>query len=86
MATETIETYDGRGNLLETRTVEVPIERANRDSQHQKLEAARQTFRSNYANWAALTNGQKDAANRNAQRALANLIAYLLDHTDDPGD
>ena len=86
MATETVETYDGQGNLVDTRVEEISPERFNRDSQRQKLEAARQTFRTNYANWATLTNGQKDAANRNAQRALGNLLGYLLEHTDDPGD
>ena len=86
MATETVQTYDGQGNLVATRVEEIPPERFNRDSQRQKLEAARQTFRDNYANWATMTNAQKDAANRNAQRALGNLLGYVLDQTGDPGD
>ena len=86
MATETVETYDGQGNLLESRVVQIPVERTNRDSQRQKLVAARQAFRDNYANWATLNNAQKDVANRNAQRALGNLLGYILEHTDDPGD
>ena len=86
MATTTIETYDGRGNLVETRTVTIPDAEVNRDSQRQKLEAARQAFRANYAGWATMNAGAKDAANRNAQRALANLLGYVLEHTADPGD
>ena len=86
MAATTNETYDGQGNLLETRTVPIPDAEFNRDSQRQKLETARQTFRDNYANWATLNNAQKDVANRNAQRALGNLLGYILDDTADAGD
>ena len=86
MATTTIETYDGKGNLVQTRTVEVPVEQTNRDSKRQKLMAARQVFRDNYTNWATLNNTQKDSANRNAQRAIANLIGHVLDDTADAGD
>ena len=33
-----------------------------------------------------MTNAQKDNANRNAQRAVANLIGWVLEQTDDAGD
>src|SRR3954451_2351228 len=59
---------------------------ANRQTQAAKIAAARDTFRTNYANWGAATAQQKDAANRQAQRALANLFAYVLGDTSDPGD
>jgi hypothetical protein len=47
------------------------------------MRTARQTFRDNYQNWPTMTNAQKDAANRQAQRALAALINDLL--KDDTG-
>lgn len=43
----------------------------------QKLAQAQSYFAENYANWATMTAAQKDAANRNAQRALANLIRHV---------
>lgn len=59
---------------------------ANRQALEAKLTAGRDFFRGNYANWATLTAGQKDAAARQAQRAMANLFAYVLDQTQDAGD
>ena len=59
--------------------------RANRDALATKLATARDVFRTNYTNWATLTNAQKDTANRNAQRALANLVQIALDQLDDQG-
>lgn len=60
-------------------------QRANRDALFAKLVTARDTFRTNYTNWLSMSNAQKDAANRNAQRALANLIQMALDQFDDQG-
>lgn len=42
-----------------------------------KLEQAQSYFTDTYANWPTMTAGQKDTANRNAQRALANLIRHV---------
>ena len=42
-----------------------------------KLEQAQDYFADNYANWGSMTAPQKDAAARNAQRALANLIKHV---------
>jgi hypothetical protein len=58
----------------------------NRHELRTKLGQARALFRTNYANWASMTVAQKDAANRQAQRALANLIAVALDEVSDAGD
>jgi len=46
---------------------------------YDKMEQAQQYFQDNYTNWASLTAQQKDAANRQAQRGLANLIRYVRD-------
>lgn len=44
--------------------------KGNRD----QLKAAWNTFHNNFDNWPTMTAGQKDTANRQAQRALAHLI------------
>lgn len=41
---------------------------------YDKMTQALTYFSDNYANWGTMTAQQKDAANRQAQRALANLI------------
>lgn len=66
-------------------TTAVKTQRANRDALVAKLVTVRDTFRTNYTNWPSMSNAQKDAANRNAQRALANLIQMALDQFDDQG-
>lgn len=50
----------------------------NRKASRDLLRQARQAFRDNYTNWASMTAAQKDAANRNAQRAIAGLIGDVL--------
>lgn len=50
-----------------------------------KMTTAQQYFSDNYANWSTMTNVQKDAANRNAQRALANLIRSVRDDLTSEG-
>jgi hypothetical protein len=52
-------------------------EARNHKALHDKLEQAQAYFADNYANWATMTAGQKDAANRQAQRGLANLIRHV---------
>lgn len=52
---------------------------------HDKMEQAQQYFQDNYANWASMTAQQKDGANRQAQRALANLIRYVRDDLTSEG-
>jgi hypothetical protein len=42
-----------------------------------KMEQAQTYFAENYANWPTMTAQQKDAANRQAQRGLANLIRHV---------
>lgn len=51
-----------------------------------KMQQAQQFFSDNYANWATMTAGQKDAANRQAQRALANLIRHVRNDLTSEGD
>lgn len=50
-----------------------------------RMAQARQVFRDNYANWATMTAAQKDVAMRQSQRAIANLIGYVLGD-EDAGD
>jgi hypothetical protein len=58
---------------------------ANRQALHDKLAQAVSYFGGNYTNWPTMTAAQKDAANRQAQRALANLAQFLLGQFGDPG-
>ena len=44
---------------------------------YDKMTQAQGYFADNYANWPNMNAGQKDAANRQAQRALTNLIRYV---------
>lgn len=57
----------------------------NRDAIQAKLGVIRDVLRTNYTNWPSMTAAQKDAANRNAQRAIANLAALAADQLDDAG-
>jgi len=50
-----------------------------------KMEQAQTYFADNYANWATMTAQQKDGANRQAQRALTNLIRYVRDDLTSEG-
>lgn len=50
-----------------------------------KMTQAQTYFSDNYANWGTMTAVQKDAANRQAQRALANLIRYVRDDLSSEG-
>lgn len=58
----------------------------NRNAIEDKLRQAVSYFTGNYQNWATMTNAQKDAANRQAQRMLANLCRYTLDDFSSGGD
>lgn len=58
----------------------------NRATMQKKILAAIDAMSSNYANWGTLTAQQKDAANRNAQRFLANLGRHVLDDMSTGGD
>ena len=51
-----------------------------------KMTAAKQFFSDNYRDWSTMTAGQKDAANRQAQRALANLIRHVQNDMTSEGD
>jgi len=50
-----------------------------------KMEQAQTFFQDNYANWGTMTAQQKDAANRQAQRALANLIRHVRNDLSSEG-
>lgn len=52
----------------------VVAEVRNHKSLYDKMTQVMSTFADNYANWGSMTAAQKDSANRNAQRALANLV------------
>lgn len=51
-----------------------------------KMEQAQQFFSDNYTNWASMSAAQKDAAARQAQRALANLIRHVRKDLTTEGD
>lgn len=65
---------------------EVVTEARNHHAIWTKMSSAKQAFSDNYANWGTMTAGQKDAANRNAQRALANLIRHVQNDMASEGD
>lgn len=72
------DTDDTTGAVTYRRVWKPGSEQANRRALHDKLTLARDFFGTQYANWPTMTPAQKDAANRQAMRALANLAAYLL--------
>lgn len=53
---------------------EIVTEAKNLKTLYDKMTQALTYFSDNYANWGTMTAQQKDGANRQAQRALANLI------------
>jgi hypothetical protein len=53
---------------------ELVTQATNFKTLYDKMTQAMSYFSDNYTNWATMTAGQKDGANRQAQRALANLI------------
>jgi hypothetical protein len=58
------------------------------DNQQQiqiKLQQAITFFGGNYANWESMSAAQKDAAAKQAQRALSNIARYLLGQFDSSG-
>jgi hypothetical protein len=57
----------------------------NHKALRDKLEAAQQYFADAYASWPTMTAGQKDAASRNAMRALTNLIRHVRDDLTSEG-
>ena len=52
-------------------------EATNHAALYEKLRTAQGYFADNYANWPTMTAQQKDAANRQAQRAITNLIRHV---------
>jgi|KBSMisStandDraft_5_1062788.scaffolds.fasta_scaffold86120_4 hypothetical protein len=50
-----------------------------------KMEQAQTYFADNFANWGTMTAAQKDAANRQAQRALSNLCRYVRNDLSSEG-
>ena len=64
----------------------IVTEARNHAAIYGKLEQAQTFFSDNYANWATMTAQQKDAANRQAQRALANLCRHVRNDLSSEGD
>lgn len=56
-------------------------EAQDRKDQVEILRTAKNYFRDNYVEWPTMTAGQKDAANRNAQRALSAIINVTMRNT-----
>jgi hypothetical protein len=62
------------------------VEASNHAKIMGKLEQMQQVFSDNYANWPSMTNAQKDNANRQAQRGLANLTRHVRNDLTSEGD
>jgi len=85
MATTTITTYDGEGNVVEERTLEVPPEQTNAESLQTKIldQITRaEAVASTQAAWAALAAAQKDEALRRTVLMVAKLGRFLLQRFD----
>ena len=78
MATQTITTFDSNGNVVETRTVEIPPEQTNAESIVAKIEAQIARAETADANWATLTAAQKDTALRQTMITVAKLARHVL--------
>lgn len=71
----TADAYDADGNLLPPPDEEeVVAEARNHKTLYDKMTQAMTALADNFNNWPSMTAQQKDSANRQAQRALANLI------------
>lgn len=79
-------TYDTDNPSDITREYKAGTPGANRAAQLDQLTDARATFRSNFTQWATMNAAQKDAANRQAQRAIAVLISYVINDMSDSGN
>lgn len=77
---------DVEGPVNQRRTWKAGSSGDNRKNLEDKLNQAINVFSTNYQNWATMSNAQKDAANRQAQRALANLCRHVLDNYSSSGD
>ena len=79
--------FDRSWNLLPDQDEEeVVTEAKNHKKLYDKMVQAQQYFSDNYANWPTMTAQQKDAANRQAQRGLANLIRHVRGDLTSEGD
>lgn len=56
---------------------EIIAQATNHKKLWDKLTQMQQLFSDNYTNWPSMTAQQKDVANRNAQRGLANLVRHV---------
>jgi hypothetical protein len=64
----------------------IVAEATNHKALYDKLVQAQTYFADNYANWGTMTAQQKDAANRQAQRALTNLIRHVRSDLTSEGE
>jgi hypothetical protein len=58
----------------------------NHKNLSEKLVEAQTYFSNNYKNWPTMSNAQKDAAMRQSQRALTNLIRHVRGDLSTEGD
>lgn len=78
---------DETGAPVNHRTIWKPGSTGDYQAQiRDKLTQARAVFESNVRNWPTMTAQQKDTANRQAQRAVANLLRWTLEQFDSPGE
>lgn len=78
--------YGRQWNLMPGEDEEAVVAEArNHQKMATKLTQAQASFKDNYQNWPTMTNAQKDNANRQAQRAIANLIQHVRGDLSDEG-
>lgn len=78
--------YDRQWRLMPEGDEEAIVTEAkNHKKVYDKMTQALTYFSDNYANWGSMTAQQKDAANRQAQRGLANLIRHVRGDLSDEG-
>ena len=81
MATTTIQTYDGDGNLINEETVEVPPEQTNAESIRAQMESfidRAEQFAGTQAAWSGLTAANRSEASRQTTLATAKILRHLL--------
>lgn len=82
MATQTVDTYDGKGNLISTQTVDIPPEITNADTLRSRASQAL-TANTTFLALATPTNAQVVAQVQRLTKECNALIRLVLGQLDD---